>query len=168
MYKYTLIFIRRGSCLLMLNRFRSPIIGKWNGIGGKLEQGESPSQCVIREAYEETGIQLGSPQFSLHFAGTVTWRTLNGTSGMYVYVVDVPSEFEFITPVEVSEGILDWKEAQWVFDPQNGGIANNIQQFLPDMLNGQVYDHIYTFNANEEIPNYEKSSSLMAYTSNHD
>ena len=31
---------------------------KWIGIGGKFEAGESPEECVVREAREETGLQL--------------------------------------------------------------------------------------------------------------
>ncbi len=31
---------------------------KWIGIGGKFEPGESPEECVVREAREETGLQL--------------------------------------------------------------------------------------------------------------
>ena len=31
---------------------------KWIGIGGKFEPGESPEECVVREAWEETGLQL--------------------------------------------------------------------------------------------------------------
>ena len=31
---------------------------KWIGIGGKFEDGESPEECVVREAWEETGLTL--------------------------------------------------------------------------------------------------------------
>jgi 8-oxo-dGTP diphosphatase len=32
--------------------------GKWNGLGGKLEAGESPEQCAVREIAEESGLQV--------------------------------------------------------------------------------------------------------------
>ena len=35
--------------------------GKWIGIGGKLEKGESPYECIIREFYEETGLTIVNP-----------------------------------------------------------------------------------------------------------
>ena len=31
---------------------------KWIGIGGKFEDGESPEECILREAKEETGLTL--------------------------------------------------------------------------------------------------------------
>ncbi|GGD61798.1 NUDIX hydrolase [Paenibacillus nasutitermitis] len=150
MYKYTLCFIRKGNQILMLNRFFSPIMGKWNGIGGKLEEDETPYQCVIRETFEETGINIQNPEL----VGKVTWITEKGTSGMYVFIASVPTTLDFLTPTSVTEGILDWKEAGWILDVNNKGIANNIQEFLPIMLNGERFDHRYTFNVNEQIIDY--------------
>lgn len=36
---------------------------KWIGIGGKTEEGETPTQCIIRETKEETGLTLPSPEY---------------------------------------------------------------------------------------------------------
>ncbi len=38
-------------------------VGKWMGIGGHFEERESPYDCVVREAKEETGLTLVSPQY---------------------------------------------------------------------------------------------------------
>jgi len=32
--------------------------GKWIGVGGKFEEGESPEDCLVRETFEETGLKL--------------------------------------------------------------------------------------------------------------
>jgi 8-oxo-dGTP diphosphatase len=32
--------------------------GKWNGLGGKFEAGESPEECAIREIAEESGLRV--------------------------------------------------------------------------------------------------------------
>lgn len=45
MYKYTLCFIKKGCQLLMLNRDSAPTKGLWNGVGGKIEANESPTEC---------------------------------------------------------------------------------------------------------------------------
>ncbi|MBS7652719.1 MAG: 8-oxo-dGTP diphosphatase [Candidatus Bathyarchaeia archaeon] len=43
--------------------------GKWNGVGGKLEAGETPEECVKREVYEETGLRVSNLRLNgvLHF-----------------------------------------------------------------------------------------------------
>lgn len=41
--------------LIMKRRGPQQIVGKWNGIGGKIEAGESPLQAMSREFFEETG-----------------------------------------------------------------------------------------------------------------
>ena len=35
--------------------------GKWNGLGGRLEAGETPDECVVREVYEESGLTIANP-----------------------------------------------------------------------------------------------------------
>ena len=36
--------------------------GKWNGLGGKFEPGETPEECVIREVIEESGLFIQNPK----------------------------------------------------------------------------------------------------------
>ena len=38
--------------------------GKWIGVGGKFEEGETADECVVREVFEETGLTL--TQYHLH------------------------------------------------------------------------------------------------------
>jgi len=57
----TLVFLRdQRQRLLLLRRSKSPNLGKWSPIGGKLdtEEGESPFECAIRETHEETGLRV--------------------------------------------------------------------------------------------------------------
>ena len=35
-------------------------MGMWNGVGGKIEENETPYEGIIRETFEETGIELSS------------------------------------------------------------------------------------------------------------
>lgn len=132
--KYNLCFIREGERLLMLNRHKSPLLGLWNGVGGKLEPQESPYESVLREVSEETGIALADARFG----GIVTWE-LDGkqSSGMYVYIADMPEgkAEEFEKPIVTDEGILAFKPIDWVIHPDNQGIAQHVRHFLPPMLN---------------------------------
>lgn len=68
----TLCYIRRGDEYLMLYRNKKkedPNAGKWVGVGGKFEEGETPDECMLREVYEETGLTLTK----YHFHGVVSF-----------------------------------------------------------------------------------------------
>lgn len=61
----TVCYIEKDGKYLMIHRIKKKNDenhDKWIGIGGKLEDGESPYDCVIREVYEETGLTLDSPR----------------------------------------------------------------------------------------------------------
>jgi 8-oxo-dGTP diphosphatase len=59
----TLGHIINGDSVLLKEASRGISKGKWNGPGGKLEPGETPRQCMIREAHEETGLTMQNPFF---------------------------------------------------------------------------------------------------------
>ncbi len=62
----SLCYIERGNEYLMLHRTKKANdenAGKWIGVGGKFEEGESPEECMLREVYEETGLHLSSWRF---------------------------------------------------------------------------------------------------------
>ena len=57
----TLCYIEQNGCYLMLYRNKKendPCEGKWVGIGGKFESGETAEECLLREVREETGLHL--------------------------------------------------------------------------------------------------------------
>ena len=61
MINTTLCYIHRGNEYLMLHRIKKKNDlnqDKWIGIGGKFEDKESPEDCLLREAREETGLTL--------------------------------------------------------------------------------------------------------------
>jgi len=58
MKETTLCYLQRRGRWLMLYRSgkqNDPNAGKWIGVGGHIEAGETPEQCVRREVWEETG-----------------------------------------------------------------------------------------------------------------
>lgn len=62
----TLCYIEKDEKYLMLHRVvkkNDVNKDKWIGIGGHFEYGESPEECLLREAMEETGLTLTSYQF---------------------------------------------------------------------------------------------------------
>lgn len=61
MRETTLCYLEQDGQYLMLYRNtkpHDPNAGKWIGLGGKLEAGETPAMCVCREVLEETGLTL--------------------------------------------------------------------------------------------------------------
>ncbi len=61
MISTTLCYITRGDDVLMLHRVKKKNDlnqDKWIGIGGKFEGEETPDECLLREAKEETGLTL--------------------------------------------------------------------------------------------------------------
>ena len=66
MKETSLVYIMKDDSCLMLHRIRKEHDvnhGKWIGVGGKFEDGESPEECLIREVKEETGLTLTSWRF---------------------------------------------------------------------------------------------------------
>ena len=55
----SLCYLEKDGKYLMLHRVKKDNdenTGKWIGVGGKFEEGESPEECAAREIYEETGL----------------------------------------------------------------------------------------------------------------
>ncbi len=76
--------------------------GKWIGIGGKFEDGESPEECLLREVYEETGLV---PQ-NCRFRGIVTFDCPpHPTEYMHLFTASADSSLPLS---ECDEGELKW------------------------------------------------------------
>jgi len=106
----TLCYITRGDQVLMLHRIKKKNDvnkDKWIGIGGKFEPGESPEECLLREAREETGLELTSWQCR----GVVTFSQEGwGTEYMYLFTAD---GFEG-EPGPCDEGELAWVSRDFI------------------------------------------------------
>jgi 8-oxo-dGTP diphosphatase len=166
MYAYTLGFLRRGDEILMLNRQKKPWKGAWNGVGGKIDSKETPRECMIRELLEETGIVANRDQ--VIGKGILTWTNFEAIgTGLHLFLIDIPKDTIYPTPIKTREGILDWKAIPWICDFENQGVARNIPYFLPTLLqnaNPQQYHctfrdgHLVSVTAN---PYNETSSELL-------
>lgn len=125
---HTLCFITRGDHVLMLKRRKPPNLGLWNGVGGKIELGESPLDACLREIREETGFRM----LTATFGGILSWQHVGrGRGSVYLYTTPGPST----KPNACSEGILRWQPRNWIFSSQN--VVANIHIFGPHLLSDE-------------------------------
>lgn len=145
MKKTTLCYIRNKGSYLMLYRNRKENddnAGKWLGIGGKFEPGETADECIVREVREETGLILNN----LHFYGVVEFRSdAYEYEDMYLYTSDdfIPKDPEqaeefrqrgcFDLP-ECCEGELHWIDER---DLKNLPMWEGDSVFLNKILDGE-------------------------------
>lgn len=112
MLNTTLCYISRGSEYLMLHRVKKQNDvnrDKWIGIGGKFEPDESPDECLLREAKEETGLTLTS----WRYRGIVTFvNTVCESEYMHLFTSD---DYEGEIK-QCDEGVLEWIDRKRLYD----------------------------------------------------
>jgi 8-oxo-dGTP diphosphatase len=131
----------------MLLRNKAPNRGLWNGVGGHLENGESALCGCLREVQEETGFVLDD----LKFRGVLTWHGYEVPSGgLYVFMARAP-KYE---PVQNDEGILGWKNRDWVFSSDEA--VTNIHYFGPYIFEDTLPCIHHFAYKNAEIQSYQR------------
>lgn len=100
----TLCYIECDGRYLMLHRVKKQNDvnrDKWIGIGGGIEEGESPLDCILRETFEETGLKLHNPDYR----GLVTFVSdVYETEQMHVFTCkSFTGELR-----DCDEGTLEW------------------------------------------------------------
>ncbi|MFZ1770437.1 MAG: 8-oxo-dGTP diphosphatase [Caldilinea sp.] len=106
----TLVYVKRlvegsGGQTLMLHRIKRANDmhqGKWNGLGGKFEPGETPEACAIREVYEESGLTIRRPALR----GLLTFPAFRGDEDWYAFVF-IATAFSGEL-IDSAEGVLQW------------------------------------------------------------
>lgn len=103
----TLIYIEKDKKYLMLHRTKKENDinkDKWIGIGGHLENGESPEEGIQREVTEETGLRL----LQYQYRGIITFVYNQQTEYMHLFT---SNSFEG-TLIDCDEGELAWVDKQ--------------------------------------------------------
>ena len=103
MDKTVQVYLKKDNCYLLLYRNKKKNDmneGKWIGVGGHVEGGETIDQAVIREVREETGLTVNS----LKCNGEVLFINNDYQEMMYVYEIsDFSGELK-----QCDEGELAW------------------------------------------------------------
>lgn len=108
----TLCYIQQDGQYLMLHRTKKVNDAnhdKWLGIGGGLERGETPKDCLLREVFEETGLTLTEyrERGLIHFRSDTC-----EDEEMYLYTATAFTG----TPKTCSEGDLEWIDIDRLYD----------------------------------------------------
>ena len=119
-------------------------VGKIDGIGGKLEAGETPAEGAVREVAEETGVRVDPSDLvpvgdiSFLFAAS---RPMEHHVFLFLVRrwVGEPAETEEIRPAWFSVGALPW-EGMWADAPH----------WLPGVLRGEGVRGEITFQIDNE------------------
>jgi mutator protein MutT len=143
----TLLFLKKGNQVLLAMKKRGFGEGKWNGVGGKLEPGETIEQALIRECQEEIDVTPTNywPVAELDFtqdATTDPWHMYG-----YVYLCDAwdgkPRETEEMAPRWYDIDSIPY-EAMWDDD----------KYWLERALRGEKLVGIFTFDENDQMINH--------------
>ncbi len=147
----TLGFLIRDSSVLLAMKKRGFGVGKWNGVGGKLEINEDPESAMKREAYEEIGIEI----LSFRTAGTITFYDSGNVDykkkalKVYLYLIDkwegTPKESEEMTPKWFDINSIPFEnmwddDKYWLKLVLSG--KNVTSEFLIDEVNNKIIEHI--------------------------
>lgn len=109
----TLCYVRNCGKTLMVHRNKKHgdmHAGKWNGLGGKLEPGETPEECAAREIWEESGLRVTA----LRWKGLLTFPNFSNGEDWYAFVF-VADEFTGEL-IESPEGDLHWVDDHLLLD----------------------------------------------------
>jgi 8-oxo-dGTP diphosphatase len=131
----TLVFVVRAGRILLIEKKRGLGAGKINGPGGRIDPGESPLQCAIREVQEEL---LVTP-LGLSEAGRLMFQFVDGHSiDCHVFVATEvdgePRETAEATPVWTDVNEIPY-ERMWEDD----------RHWLPNLLRGERFIGRFVF-----------------------
>lgn len=117
--------------------------GRWNGMGGKVKEGETIEQAMLRETQEEVGVKvLGYQQVALlhfYFSHEPTWN-----QSMHVYL----AEQWLGEPIESEEMKPAWFKLEDI--PYKKMWPDDIY-WLPKVLEGKFVDASFTFAPGDEL-----------------
>lgn len=141
----TQCYIKNGGDYLMLYRNKKPHDvnrGKWIGVGGKLEPGEAPEECVRREVREETGLEVTDYKL----AGFMTF-IYEDRAPEYIFIYTARALGRAFVPCD--EGTLAWVPAEKIAELP---LWDGDRLYIDHLIKGHEYFSIkLTYSARDEL-----------------
>jgi len=135
----TLVFVIRQGEILLIRKKRGLGAGKINGPGGRIDPGETPRRCAVRELREE----LGATPCSMRAMGELRFQFVDGY-GIHVYVFRADAYVGI--PRESPEAIPLWTPLEDL--PYDQMWADD-RLWLPRMLRGEQLDGRFLFDGDQ-------------------
>lgn len=144
----TLLFLVKDGRILLAMKKRGFGAGKWNGVGGKIEAGETIEQALVRECQEEIGVtprnwvQVAELDF-VQDASSEPWH-------MYVHAF-VTREWDG-EPSESEEMRPEWYDVDEI--PYDA-MWDDDEYWLPRVLSGELIYGEFKFNENDKMTTHD-------------
>ena len=139
----TLVYIIKDGKTLMIHRVgRENDIHreKYNGLGGKLEENETPSECAIREIQEESGLTIHPKDMKLY--GTALFPEFDKKGRDWFVFIYKVYDYSGELIVENREGRLEWIENEKILDLN---LWDGDRYFLEHLHSDQQFDGSLTY-----------------------
>lgn len=143
----TLLFLVKDGQILLAMKKRGFGAGKWNGVGGKIEAGESIEDALVRECQEEIGVtpKNWKPVAELDFVQDSTTDPWH----MYVYAyISYDWEGE---PIESEEMKPEWFS---ISDIPYSNMWDDDQYWVPKVLNSELVTGTFIFDENDKLTSH--------------
>lgn len=135
----TLMFVIQDDKVLLIKKLRGIGMGKINGPGGKIDPGETPAECVVRECQEELHITPLDPVKMGEL-----WFAMSDIPDIHCHVY-IATKFDGV-PTATDEAIPMWtkiSEIPW------DKMWEDDAHWLPQMLEGQKFLGKFVFDVEE-------------------
>jgi len=156
----SLLFLKDGDRILLAMKKRGFGEGRWNGVGGKVEPGESVEQAMIRETQEEIGVtpleyeKVADIRFDEYFKGEPTLMHV------HVFVATTwngePTESDEMAPQWFATDDLPYKD-MWSDD----------EYWLPEVLEGKKISADFKLDESDVIISHT-INEVVAFEEEHD
>ncbi len=133
----TLLYIIKNNQILLAEKKRGFGVGKINGVGGKIEPGESIEQAMIRETQEEIGV---TPINSQHLA-TITFQFGTGELTQETTSIFIANDYEGEI-IETEEMRPTWYNLNEL--PYDKMFAAD-KIWLPEIIKGKKFNGVVIF-----------------------
>ncbi|HSX33432.1 MAG TPA: 8-oxo-dGTP diphosphatase [Candidatus Saccharimonadales bacterium] len=143
MKRVTILFLQKDDQVLLAMKKRGFGVGKWNGVGGKVEDGETAAQAAVRECQEEIGVTPHTPKLVAkldffdqadpgfhHQASVFTSKSWDGD----------PHETEEMRPQWFAQAAVPYTD-MWAAD----------RLWIPEVLAGALLTGRITFNGEKLV-----------------